>query len=1344
MNNYIKLSTLLLVLSFSGVLHAQNVKVIDNKGTIKKIRNNQVKTASTAPTTPLEGDVWFDTTTNISKIYDGTQWLVIDLDKVTTSGTAPTAPVIGDVWIDNSSAPNNNKIWDGTQWNSLGNGSSWALNGNAGTDPTVNFIGTTDAKDLVLKANNTEELRVKASNGQVLINQATSNSDFPLLIKANGSLHNLLAFQNTTNDTKWHVNLSGNGLNFAETNVNDYRLFLKEGGNVGIGTASPQTPLEISSNSAGLLRLTNTSSANPIAAAAYIDFRTSNATRMGYIGDGNVNSTSFNFRAEQGDVEISSKSNDISFATNNAQRAIIKSDGNVGIGTSTPTEKLEIAGGGIKLNEHYGIGFNSEKPYPAALKRDAARIYYDNNILGVDKDALVIEKTDFNHTDPDGGIVFAKRGQDNVRETQMVIRGNGDIGIGTNTPTAKLHINATDDVGLNQNPVLRIGPDTGQHIDIDGNEIGAFNNNSYSTLYLNSSGSTSNTIINENGGNVGIGTRTPSAKLTVDGGFILNSSSVGGVGIGFKPDFSATNGANENRIRFMTTGMGDGSSGYKFSWRKDDGSARIDPMVFHKNGNIGIRTNLISPSAALHVNGKVKIAGGSPGAGKVLTSDASGLASWQAVPSSADNLGNHKATQNLNLGTHKLVGNNGTKGISIDGNGKVGIGTTSPATPLEISTNTTKGNILQLTNTGSASPIAAEAYIDFRTANATRMGYIGDGSTSSTSFNFRAEQGDVDISSKTKDIKFATNNAYRAIIKSDGKVGIGTNTPAEKLEIDNGGIRLNQHYGIGFNSEKSYKAGATADAARIYYDNNALGTDRDALVIEKTDHNQNDPDGGIVFAKRGQDNVRKTQMVIKGDGKVGIGTTSPASPLEISINTSNGRLLQLTNTSSDSPTAAAAYIDFRTANATRMGYIGDGSTISTSFNFRAEQGDVDISSKTKDIKFATNNAYRAIIKSDGKVGIGTTSPQNPLEISSNSAGLLRLTNTSSASPTAAAAYIDFRTANATRMGYIGDGSTNTSSFNFRAEQGNVEISSKTKDIRFATNNAQRAIIKSDGTIGIGTDTPSEKLEIVGGGIQLNSGYGIGFFGERPLNSNPVGDGAKIYYDPRYFGSTTDALVIEKTDLTQNDPDGSIVFAKKGADKVRVTQMVIKGNGNIGIGTHTPGEKLEVCGNTKIVGKIYANSSNLSAGLTCSSDARLKKNILNYNNALQTISLLKGKQYNWRNKKFTDRGFDARIKYGFIAQEVEKVLPSLVYEDEKGFKSVDYIQVIPILTNAIQEQQTELAQIKEQNKQLLAKLEAIETENGAIKTQLSSLSEMKDELQEIKALLSSDVSEVPKK
>ena len=106
---------LYLLLLFVGFwAHAQEVRVIDKKGTIRTVTVNNFTEDATAPTAPVEGDVWFDTTTNISKVYDAdtTSWKVIDPDSVTVDAIAPTIPAEGDIWFDTNE--NLTKVWDGT------------------------------------------------------------------------------------------------------------------------------------------------------------------------------------------------------------------------------------------------------------------------------------------------------------------------------------------------------------------------------------------------------------------------------------------------------------------------------------------------------------------------------------------------------------------------------------------------------------------------------------------------------------------------------------------------------------------------------------------------------------------------------------------------------------------------------------------------------------------------------------------------------------------------------------------------------------------------------------------------------------------------------------------------------------------------------------------------------------------------------------------------------------------------------------------------------------------------------------------------------------------------------
>jgi hypothetical protein len=82
--------------------------------------------------------------------------------------------------------------------------------------------------------------------GQVGIGTPDPDPARPLTVRAVGTNREILAVQDTgSGSTAWHVNLIGNGLNIAETGVADGRLYLRAGGNAGIGTAEPTNPLHV-------------------------------------------------------------------------------------------------------------------------------------------------------------------------------------------------------------------------------------------------------------------------------------------------------------------------------------------------------------------------------------------------------------------------------------------------------------------------------------------------------------------------------------------------------------------------------------------------------------------------------------------------------------------------------------------------------------------------------------------------------------------------------------------------------------------------------------------------------------------------------------------------------------------------------------------------------------------------------------------------------------------------------------------------------------------------------------------------------------------------------------------
>lgn len=143
---------------------------------------------------------------------------------VGTNGQILSSTATGTNWIDNAALNN------------------WLITGNTGTT-AANFLGTIDTQDLVLRTNNTERLRVTSDRGQLRINQAPIFNNHPLVIRANGV--DVLAFQDASGVPRWHWNLLADGLNFVESNVLDYRLFLQNGGNVGINIGTPSERLDV-------------------------------------------------------------------------------------------------------------------------------------------------------------------------------------------------------------------------------------------------------------------------------------------------------------------------------------------------------------------------------------------------------------------------------------------------------------------------------------------------------------------------------------------------------------------------------------------------------------------------------------------------------------------------------------------------------------------------------------------------------------------------------------------------------------------------------------------------------------------------------------------------------------------------------------------------------------------------------------------------------------------------------------------------------------------------------------------------------------------------------------------
>lgn len=392
------------------------------------------------------------------------------------------------------------------------------------------------------------------------------------------------------------------------------------------------------------------------------------------------------------------------------------------------------------------------------------------------------------------------------------------------------------------------------------------------------------------------------------------------------------------------------------------GNDTNDPpdMVVRSSGNVGIGTTI--PDKTLHIVGNLKIQDGTQSHGFVLTTDAWGNASWQAPVGTSDNLGNHIANQNLSLGTHWLSGDGDGEGISIDSSGNVGIGTTAPNHTLEVQGGNIalhRNHLLQfLRNDGSP---AAQIGSDWSGLSL----YENRGGTT-TQFKI-ATTGDA--------FEFLHNSESRLHINSAGNVGIGTDLPDALLHVD-GAIHAGLSDQTILHSLTNESGTPTGDGFRLRNSINFFGANLDAVVFEKTDENNADPDGGFAFVNTGNDGAVNPAMVIKGNGNVGVGTSNPTYPLHVTGETKINGILR------------PGEIRFPGAASTDANFIGTAGNAISFGHVNSSEDFIGYKSNTFYFKDAPTGADtqdpNVII--GGKLGVGTASPSSTYSLDISGSG----------------------------------------------------------------------------------------------------------------------------------------------------------------------------------------------------------------------------------------------------------------------------------------------------------------------------------------------------------------------
>ncbi len=185
---------------------------------------------------------------------------------------------------------------------------------------------------------------------------------------------------------------------------------------------------------------------------------------------------------------------------------------------------------------------------------------------------------------------------------------------------------------------------------------------------------------------------------------------------------------------------------------------------------------------------------------------------------------------------------------------------------------------------------------------------------------------------------------------------------------------------------------------------------------------------------------------------------------------------------------------------------------------------------------------------------------------------------------------------------------------------------------------------------------------------------------------------------------------------QTQPNNPGIFSLMSLSAVPWSScFLVKANGKVGIFNTNPSVALEI-GSSSSIQQVKVNGS-----IVHGSDARMKENIKDIMNSLDKLKQMRSVSYNFKeeeNKEIPERFLKegitpeqimadrknakknnadllSRTFYGFLAQDVEKIFPDLVYKDSAGMLSVDYIGMIPLLVDGLQTQQTQIEKQQQQ-------------------------------------------------
>jgi hypothetical protein len=1094
-----------------------------------------------------------DGSTNLDGITD---WKVGDWAVFVEQGAT-------DAWekVDNSS------VLDGS-----GTGQKVALWSGSGTSNTL-----TDAP-ITVSGNNvgigtTSPSQALEVNGNIKI----SNTYKQYLLQSHNTYGNLLLQQSGAATIPLTVNSANLGIGVGNINLQS-ALNVNGGiaagsyyntaapangmiisGNVGIGTTSPQAKLEVAS---GDLIINNS--------GGKIDFRNGSGSSRYFLELANSNADlQINDRTGAGSVSMT-----------------IQSGGNVGIGTTNPSQKLHVVGKGLFTDDIQLTQTSPRIDYGNTTTAGSLRFWSTNAggekmritsagsvgigttnpestsqlhiYKGTAAAKITLETTDsyesllnfsaatneysvgFNKADNTFRISNANSLSSNVR---MAINNAGNVGIGTTNPTAKLH-SVTTTAG---DSALKLQKGTSSEFDFQCGIAGVTGDAlvikdttlSYDYLTLRS-------------GNVGIGTTNPSQKLEVAGVIRTIGGSNNGkysqINVNDSFAYYTTNASiiYMNQQLQVDTGL-IGSYNEPLQLRTS-GTTRM--YINDSSGNVGIGTT--SPGAKLHVEGTVKAGDSSTGISLGIQStdeyringiDTAG-AGWNSLHLRADGTDGlfiQKDTNNVGIGTTspnsgmklEVVGNIRTN-VS-NGKGFAITGTTGVTSGLVRSDGT--GVALRTSDTDRVT-VDLNGNVGIGTANPASKLHLSDTAVILTTTSTNGVSGFIHnvIGGATALYRLQNNGSERIRITSAGNVGIGTTSPSQKLDVA-GNISLRH------TTEDAVKFGSAGD---LYGTSSA-----NSVKLQKPGRSQYFLFGTQTGYFQVSDGTNNILLRAESTPEVNIYNTGALNYTQHSAtNNNNGNVLTWSNSTSGNGERG------------RVSIVGD-----------LRLDDYSSGSAVNVVNIENNgDAYFS-----GNVGIGTTDPGTKLEVVDPVVNGAQATFGYNSS--------DYYLS----VGYNRVLSNLTGTTDFRVG------TSTANHMSLLTDNIQRLTIEhTTGNIGIGTTSPDVKLEIVGSNaLRIHDGTDQGSIFFR-------GDRDDVYIkESNYqllFGSPS-GMVFE-LDTNNNDSDYFNVTHRNNS------RLYINGaSGNVGIGTTNPSQKLQVDGNARVTGAYYdSNNSPGTSGQVLSSTA----------------------------------------------------------------------------------------------------------------------------------------------